>query len=297
MLIYFTSISSIKFEEHPVITTGQPIKFGVSTKGMGTNEKFIKGNSFNYQLYCSCLLFKVYSLPFNDLPEFLNVQCGEVENPNIWLFQLKQLFEINEGELHKVDGGLVQKSIFYLIEDFQKQLLEKNKNHTLSTKKITQPKFDFEQIIEKMKSFPKIQQKRIFLLTQKTRYTQNCSVYEESDQPTFDQKIMQEIDLLNEIEKELAQVNRGLPFKKVNIRYPIFVLADILFQLHHEKKFFSGSLRNLAFAASHIFNDKKGKPLNPETLYTSLKPSKPEKRPSGEKRIKVYLVQKKKDEK
>lgn len=286
----YTFVICSPFVEHPIVDVAQfdEGEYDIVVFEAGQPSSFLNCGKFNKELYCKCLLHKLFSLTKSKINPFIQFQCNKMQEPIVWLNKFEKLIDINQDLFTtKQQAKSFEKALTAI--DIIRHDYEHQSN-------LPANKFDINQVKNKLKDYPIFEDKLSFLCEMETEYKQLRPVIHNAGIVPFDEQIGLEIDKLTKQEalKEkskqrnshaITQTTNTKPQLKLNCNLNFYV--DVFFQLSQEKQFISGSLRDIAeYIASGVL-DKDGNPVSPDSVYSMLKPSNFDKRPKGNSRFKL----------
>ena len=307
----FPNIICSPFVEHPVIDVAQSEahEFDVVAYGEEQSTSFVNKGKFNKEQYCKCLLHKLFTIPKSKTKPFIQYQCDNIANPIVWLNKLEKLFDLNSEFFTTKEQAKVVVKVLTVIEVMRDVIEQKEQ--------VPDSKFNFVKLKSEVKQYACYEEKLSCLMEARTQYLQNKPKIIDVNEIPFDEKINLELDLLksqqklskktkvidNQEEKspksptkksksptEISRTSVGL--FQFNCQTNIFV--DVFFQLTKEitidgKPLLNAGFNELAQFITDNFIDKNGNAPSLNTVKTILNTSRPEKRPSQEKRIKLNI--------
>lgn len=307
----YTYVISSPFVEHPVIDITQfdAHEFDISIFEDTQPSNFINKGQFNLELYCKCILNKLFTLPKSKIKPFVQYQCDRLQEPIVWLNKLEKLIDLNR-ELFTTKEQIIkfEKTLF---------IIELTRDTIEQYSQVIDDPYNFEVLKNKVKQYTSYEEKLNCLMEAKTEYLQNLPAVIDVNEIPFNEKVDLEITLIKSQQK-LSKKTKAIdnqeqksptsPTGKLkspkeinsnsvglfqfNCQTNVFV--DIFFQLTKEmtvdgKPFLDAGFNDLAQFLANNFKDKNGKELSLNTVKTILNTSRPEKRPSQEKRIKLKV--------
>jgi hypothetical protein len=292
------------FIEHPIVdySVSEPGPFDITAVASNHVASFIISDRFSLQQYCVCLLHKLTLLNKSEIKPFIQYQCELLIQPFVWLNKFEKLIDLNR-DLFNTKDRLIKMEKALVIIELLRQEIQSNKFKPSN-------RFNFEKVKQKVKDYPTIEEKLLYLAEAKTEYLQNKSATVPPGEVPFDEKVQLEIDLLktqSKLNKKRQQAftdqsNKSplSPLKKspatkdkfrINTNLNQFV--DIFYQLMHEKKinnkpYLEASPHEISEMIAAHFKDKDGRDISIDTVKTILKPSRFEKRPKGNSRFDIH---------
>jgi hypothetical protein len=279
------TVQNAPFKEHPIIdiTYIEPGEFDIIVIDKNQCPNFTIANKFSIQLYCECLLHKLFSLPKSKIKPFIQYQCEQLVDPFTWLNKLEKLIDLNR-DLFTTKEQKIKTDKALIVIELLRQEIELNKFNRAA-------RFDFDKLKSKLKNYKSAEEQLSFLYEEQAEYLQNKPKLIDPTTTPFDEKCTIEIEKIERLEqlKKRAPL-RDAVFKgkqqqsKMVIRGSINILVDAFYQMHHEKKANGQSYLDtttpelINFLVTH-FVDKDEQPLSESTIRTMLSPNRPEKRP------------------
>lgn len=306
----YTFVNSSPFVEHPIVDIAQydAHEYAISIFDEKQQSNFLNAGKFNLEQYCKCLLHKLFTLPKSKVKPFLQYQCDNLLEPITWLNKLEKLIDLNR-ELFTTKDQKIKFEKALMIIEVMRDVIEQKKQTPDS-------KFNFVKLKSDIKQY-NYEEKVSYLMEAKTEYLQNKPKIIDANEIPFDEKINLELDLIKSQQKLTKKQNTSnnqevdspkSPTKNTKspteiCRTPVGlfqfncqtnVFVDIFFQLTKEisidgKPLLNAGFNELAQFITDNFIDKNGNPLSLNTVKTILNTSRPEKRPSQEKRINLKI--------
>lgn len=286
----YTLVNTSPFIEHPIVDVANydAHKFDIVVFEDNQPSNFLNGGKFNKEVYCKCLLHKLFSLSKSDINPFIQYQCDKMNEPIVWLNKFEKLIDLNQDLfITKQQAKSFEKALIAI--DIIRHDYE-HKEH------LPDNKFDIKKVKAKLKEYPIFEDKLSFLCEVETEYKQLRPVIHNAGLVPFDEQISLEIDKLNKQEalkekSKLKAVNASTAktnsIPQIQITCNLNYFVDIFYQLSQEKHAISASLKEIAEYISHGLIDKEGNPVSPDSVYSMLKPSNFEKRPKGPSKFKL----------
>lgn len=306
----YNSVICSPFVEHPFVDVAQ-FDAGVYDLTIfedGQSSNFLIKGQFNIEQYCKCLLHKLFTLNKSKIKPFIHYQCSKLNDPIIWLNKLEKLIDLNqEFFTTKTQAKSFEKAL--MIIEVMRDAIEQKQTIT--------SQFNFNELKNKIKEYSNYDDKLSCLMEARTEYLQNKPKVIDVNEIPFDEKINLELDLIKSQQKlskkrnaiysqgvnspksptkntksptEICRTSVGL--FQFNCQTNVFV--DVFFQLTKEitvdgKPLLNMGSNDLAQFITNNFIDKNGNALSLNTVKTILNISRPEKRPSSEKRISLKV--------
>lgn len=306
----YNSVICSPFVEHPFVDVAQfdagAYDLTIFEEGQASN--FLTKGQFNIELYCKCLLHKLFTLNKSKIKPFIHYQCSKLNDPIVWLNKLEKLIDLNqEFFTTKTQAKNFEKAL--MIIEVMRDAIEQ--------KQTTTTQFNFNELKNKIKEYSNYDDKLSCLMEARTEYLQNKPKVIDVNEIPFDEKINLELDLVKSQQK-LSKKRNAIYSQEVNspksptentkspteirrtsvglfqFNCQTNVFVDMSFQLTKEitvdgKPLLNIGSNDLAQFITNNFIDKNGNELSLNTVKTILNISRPEKRPSSEKRINLKV--------
>jgi hypothetical protein len=306
----YNSVICSPFVEHPFVDVAQSDAgaYDLTIFEDGQASNFLIKGQFNKEQYCKCLLHKLFTLNKSKIKPFIQYQCDKMQEPIVWLNKLEKLIDLNR-ELFTTKDQVIKYEKALMIIELMRDAIEKRKQ-------APDTKFNFVKLKSDIKQY-NYEEKVSYLMEAKTEYLQNKPKIIDVNEIPFDEKINLELDLVKSQQKlskkrnaiysqevnspksptentksptEICRTSVGL--FQFNCQTNVFV--DVFFQLTKEitvdgKPLLNIGSNDLAQFITNNFIDKNGNTLSLNTVKTILNISRPEKRPSAEKRINLKV--------
>lgn len=277
------------FLEHPIIDVAQfdAHEFDVTIFEEKQPSNFLNGGIFQKELYCKCLLHKLFILAKSKIKPFIKYQCDQLRDPIVWLNKFEKLIDLNSELFTEKEQTIRFDKALVVIE-----LLRDSIEHDVL---LPQNKFVLDKVKSKLKEYNSYEEKLSYLCEMETEYKQLRPPVLNPHAVPFDEQINLEIEKLTKQEtlKEKAKAKGiapiAVPSTKplINLKCNLNYYVDIFYQLSQEKQILDGTLKDLAAYISMGVIDKEGNPVSADSVYSMLKPSNFEKRPKGPSRFKL----------
>lgn len=287
----YTFVISSPFIEHPIvdITQFDAHEYAICIFDEKQPSNFLNGGKFYLELYCKCLLHKLFTIPKSKIKPFIQYQCDKMQEPIVWLNKLEKLIDLNR-ELFTTKEQLIRFEKAMIVIELMRDSIE----HQANTQNNT---FDIKEVKQKLKQYDTVEDKLFYLCEVETEYKQQRPSVLNPHSVPFDEQISLEIEKLNkqEVLREKSNLKKGTVSiaNKTNVITPIKLncninyFVDVFFQLSQEKKAIANPLKEISeFIACNVI-DKDGNQISADSVYTMLKPSNFDKRPKGNSRFKL----------
>ncbi len=277
------------FIEHPIVDIAQfdAHEYDVTIFEEDQPSNFLNGGIFQKELYCKCLLHKLFTLTKSKIKPFIKYQCDQMKEPIVWLNKLEKLIDLNR-ELYDEKDQVVRFEKALMVVELLREAIE-------NEAQLPQNVFDLNKVKSKLKEYNSYEEKLSYLCEMETEYKQLRPPVLNPHAVPFDEQINLEIEKLTKQEtlKEKARAKGIVTTTTTNIK-PLIKLkcnlnyyVDVFYQLSQEKQQLDCTLKDLAaYIASGVI-DKEGNPVSVDSVYSMLKPSNFEKRPKGNSRFRL----------
>lgn len=90
-------VNTSPFIEHPIVDIAQfdAHEFDITIFEEEQPSNFLNGGIFQKELYCKCLLHKLFTLTKSKIKPFIKYQCDQMKEPIVWLNKLEKLIDLN----------------------------------------------------------------------------------------------------------------------------------------------------------------------------------------------------------
>lgn len=282
-------VNTSPFIEHPIVDISQfdAHEFDITIFEEEQPSNFLNGGIFQKELYCKCLLNKLFTLAKSKIKPFIKYQCDQMKEPIIWLNKFEKLIDINR-DLFDDKDQVIRFDKALMVIELYREVIEKEEV-------LPQNVFDLNKVKSKLKEYNSYEEKLSYLCEMETEYKQLRPPVLNPHAVPFDEQINLEIEKLTKQEtlKEKARA-KGIVTTTTTNTKPLIKLkcnlnyyVDVFYQLSQEKQQLDCTLKDLAaYIASGVI-DKEGNPVSVDSVYSMLKPSNFEKRPKGNSRFKL----------
>ena len=298
-------------EQH--IQTASFVEMATVVTLQSSNPEFdiIIDEQITLQAYCEGLINRIFELPQSDYPAFLNHQINLAKEPVIWLDKLEKLIANNE-ELFIAKRALSRyNKLFNLIE------LKRNFAQSMSVKetKAITPKrlinadsenryFSFYETKLHVETLENFNDKIIYLTEEIFDFEEADIISKNSNLGEYNlqcEKLKMRLQttrkLLLDFEREkqetiLKTISEVKPTFKIQINGPINILTDVYKQMMNDvkpngKPYIQNKIKDIAKFICDNYVDEKGKELSIQTIQTYLSPTRTDKNPNNDWKIKL----------
>ncbi|KUO65654.1 MAG: hypothetical protein APF83_01120 [Lutibacter sp. BRH_c52] len=263
------------------------------------------------QNYCNALIEKTLTLRQSDFPAFIDYQSGQVKNSIIWLNKLEKLLAHNQDVfiLKKVLCRFTK--LMNLIEDKRTKV----QSSPVKVLKIKTPKrlinatsddryFSYFEVKNHIETLTNFSEKLIYLTQEAFAYKQADKFSINTTLQAYDEQCNHQIEHLqtlrkmrSDYEKEQQEnLENVLQEKastfKIRINGPINILTDVYKQMMNTPKsngktYISHSIKDITKFICDNHLDELGNELSPNTIRTYLSPTRNDKDPNNDTKIRI----------
>lgn len=282
-----------------------------STKTIAPNFDILHEETTNLQTYCEALIKKVFELPQVDYPLFICYQTNLVKEPTLWLNNFEELISNNEDLFTGKRSLCRYNKLFNLIEKKRTEL------QSLSVKEpgVKTPKrlinadaenrhFSFHETklqIEKILCF---NEKIIFLTEEIFDYEEADIIFKNGNLVDFNLQCEKlkvrlqttrklRLDIEKEKQETISKANSVMePTLKIRLNGPINILTDAYKQMMNSVKpngtpYIQSKIKDIAKFICDSYVDENGNELSMLTIQTYLSPTRTDKNPNNEWKIRL----------
>lgn len=298
---------------------GQTIKTAPFPEFVAVTSALAKNPSFDIIIdqentldnYCFALLEKTFTLRQSQIPAFVNYQKTLVKDPITWLNKFEKLLANNE-ELFSSKRAMSRfNKLYNLIELSRKELQSSSVKETTSKtpKRLINAEseeryFSFWEVKKHVESLQSYSEKVIYLTDEICEYKQsevyfvNNKLLDYKKQCKALLKRIQEKKILkNQLEKEQQEEFSRLNLEiksnfKIRLNGPLNILTDAYKQMMYGVKpngtpYMQHKIKEIAKFICDNHLDENGNELSMQTVLTYLSPTRADKNPNIEWKIKL----------
>lgn len=277
------------------------------------NPKFdiIVDDKFTLANYCDALIEKILSLPQSQFTDFIDYQCLQVKTPLVWINKLEKLLANNETIFSSKTALSRYNKLYTLIEKKRTEL----QTVSVKEKKTKTPKrlinaeseeryFSFYEVKKRIESMTDYSEKILFLNDEICEYKQSEVYFVNNKLLNYKKqckallkRIQNEKVLRTQLEKEQLEEKRKMaleikPTFKIRLNGPINILTDSYKQMMTEvkpngKPYIQYKIKEVAKFICDNYLDENGNELSMQTIQTYLSPSRIDKNPNADWKIKL----------
>lgn len=282
-----------------------------ATQATNTLFDIIVEDKITVQNYCNALINKILELRQSLLPAFIDYQLNQVKNPEIWINKLEKLLANNEAFFSSKTAMSRYNKLYTLIEKKRTELQSSSIKESLvkTPKRLINAEsedryFSFSEVKNHIGSLTNYSDKILYLNEEICEYKQSevyfinnkLLDYKKQCKALLNQ-IQNEKILKCQLEKELQDEKNKIaleikPTFKIQINGPINILTDVYKQMMCEvkpngKPYIQNKIKDIAKFICDSYVDEKGKELSMQTIQTYLSPTRTDKNPNNDWKIKV----------
>ena len=263
------------------------------------------------QNYCTAFLNKIFELPQSQFPAFINYQSGQVKNPTLWLNKLEKLIANNEGLFTSKQAFSRFSKLFNLIDKKRTEL----QSSPVKEPKIKTPKrlinaisddryFSYFEVKNHIETLTDFTEKLIYLTQEAFAYKQADKFSINTTLQAYDEQCNHQIEHLQTLRKMRSDYDKEqqekinnvklekAPTFKIRINGPINILTDIYKQMMNSSKsngktYINHSIKEITKFICDNYLDEHGNELSPNTIRTYLSPTRNDKDPNNDTKIRM----------
>ncbi len=268
-------------------------------------------DKINIQNYCNALIDKILKLNQSDFPEFINYQCNLVSNPLVWINKFEKLLANNSEEFESIRNKSKFIKFYTLIELKRKELQSSSVKEPIAKtpKRLINAEseeryFSFSEVKKHIGTLTNYSDKILYLNEEMCEYKQsevyfiNNKLLDYKKQcKALLKQIQNEKILKSQLEKEQQEEKNKIvleikPTFKIQINGPINILTDAYKQMMYEVKpngtpYIKYKIKDVTKFICDNYLDEHGNELSPLTIRTYLSPTRNDKDPNNDWKIKL----------
>jgi len=263
------------------------------------------------QNYCNALVEKIFTLRQSDFPAFINYQSDQVKNTIVWLNKLEKLLANNE-EVFILRKALCRYNKLYTLIEKKRTELQSSpvKDPVSKTPKrlinaISDDRyFSYFEVKNHIETLTDFTEKLIYLTQEAFAYKQADKFSINTTLQPYDQQCNHQIEHLQTLRKmrsdyekeQLEKFNSTklvkVPSLKIRINGPINILTDAYKQMMNNvkpngKPYLEYKIIEIAQFICDNYLDENGNELSIQTIKTYLSPTRTDKNPNNDWKIKL----------
>ena len=278
-----------------------------------TNPLFdiIVEDKVTIQNYCNALIYKTLELRQSQFPAFIDYQFNQVEHPGMWINKLEKLLANNEAFFLSKTAMSRYHKLYSLIEKKRTELqsssirghIRKSPNRLINAESEDRY-FSFSEVKMHIGILPNYSDKILYLNEEICEYKQSevyfinnkLLDYKKQCKALLNQ-IQNEKILKCQLEKELQEEKskmalEAMPIFKIQLNGPINILTDAYKQMMYEVKpngtpYIQYKIKEITKFICDNYLDDHGNELSPLTIRTYLSPTRSDKGPNNDWKIKL----------
>ena len=265
----------------------------------------------NIQNYCNALIAKILELKQSQFPAFIDYQFNQVKNPDVWICKLEKLLANNEAFFSSKTAMSRYNKLYFLIEKKRTELQSSRVKEaaTKTPKRLINAEsedryFSFSEVkthIATLTNYPdkilylneeicEYKQSEVYFINHKLlNYRKQCKA--------LLKQIQNEKVLKCQLEKEQADEKNKIalekkPTFKIRLNVPINILTDAYKQMMNDikpngKPYIAYKIKEIAKFICDNYLDENGNELSMLTIQTYLSPTRTDKNPNNDWKIKL----------
>jgi hypothetical protein len=293
--------------------TAEFVEFLAVSQAQAKNPLFdiIVEDKITIQSYCNALIDKILKLNQSQFPAFIDYQFNLVKNPEVWICKLEKLLANNEAFFSSKTAMSRYNKLYFLIEKKRTELQcssvkikVKRTPKRLINANSDDRHFSFFEVKNHIETLPNFTEKIIYLTEEVFAYKQADKFSINTTLQVYDEQCSQLIEQLQTIRKMRADFEKEqqerensvnsskVPQFKIKINGPINILTDVYKQMMYEVKpngtpYIQYKIKEITKFICDNYIDEHGNELSSLTIRTYLSPTRSDKDPNNDWRIKL----------
>jgi hypothetical protein len=263
------------------------------------------------QNYCNALIEKIFTLRQSDFPAFINYQSDQVKNTIVWLNKLEKLIANNEEIFASKHNMCRFTKLMNLIELKRKEV----QSSPVKDLKIKTPKrlinaisddryFSYFEVKNHIETLTDFTEKLIYLTQEAFAYKQADKFSINTTLQAYDEQCNHQIEHLQTLRKMRSEYDKEqqeklnnaklvkAPTLKIRLNGPINILTDAYKQMMNDvkpngKPYIQYKIKEIAKFICDNYLDENGNELSILTIQTYLSPTRTDKNPNIDWKIKL----------
>ena len=268
-------------------------------------------DKINIQNYCNALIAKILELKQSHFPAFIDYQFNLVKNPEVWICKLEKLLANNEAFFSSKTAMSRYNKLYFLIEKKRSELQSSSVKEPVSKtpKRLINAEseeryFSFSEVKKHIATLTNYPDKILYLNEEICEYKQsevyfiNNKLLDYKKQcKALLKQIQNEKILKCQLEKEQAEEKNKIalekkPTLKIRLNGPINILTDAYKQMMNDvkpngKPYIQYKIKEIAEFICDNYLDENGNELSIHTIQTYLSPTRTDKNPNNDWKIKL----------
>ncbi len=265
----------------------------------------------NTQNYCNALIAKILELKQSQFPLFIDYQFNLVKNPEVWICKLEKLLANNEAFFSSKTAMSRYNKLYFLIE---KKRTELQAARVVRTKPKTPKRlinansddryFSYYEVKNHIETLSDFSEKLIYLTQEAFAYKQADKFSINTTLQAYDEQCNHQIEHLQTLRKMRSEYDKEqqeklnnaklaiAPTLKIRLNGPINILTDAYKQMMNDvkpngKPYIEHKIKDIAKFICDNYVDENGNELSMLTIQTYLSPTRTDKNPNNEWKIKL----------
>lgn len=263
------------------------------------------------QNYCNALIAKILELKQSQFPAFIDYQFNQVKNPEVWICKLEKLLANNEAFFSSKTAMSRYNKLYFLIE---KKRTELQSARVVGTKTRTPKRlinansddryFSYFEVKNHIETLTDFTEKLIYLTQEAFAYKQADKFSINTTLQAYDEQCNHQIEHLQTLRKMRSEYDKEqqekllnaklakAPTLKIRLNGPINILTDAYKQMMNDvkpngKPYIAYKIKEIAKFICDNYVDENGNELSMLTIQTYLSPTRTDKNPNNDWKIKL----------
>ncbi len=268
-------------------------------------------DKINIQNYCNALIAKILQLKQSQFPDFIDYQFNQVKNPEIWICKLEKLLANNEAFFSSKTAMSRYNKLYILID---KKRTELQSARVVQTKPKTPKRlinansddryFSYYEVKNHIETLSDFSEKLIYLTQEAFAYKQADKFSINTTLQAYDEQCNHQIEHLQTLRKMRSEYDKEqqeklnnaklakAPTLKIRLNGPINILTDAYKQMMNDvkpngKPYIAYKIKEIAKFICDNYVDENGNELSMLTIQTYLSPTRTDKNPNNDWKIKL----------
>ncbi len=293
--------------------TAEFVEFLAMPAALTKNPLFdiIVEDKINIQNYCNALIAKILELKQSQFPDFIDYQFNQVKNPEIWICKLEKLLANNEA-FFSSKTAMSRYNKLYILIDKKRTALQSAR--VVQTKPKTPKRlinansddryFSYYEVKNHIETLSDFSEKLIYLTQEAFAYKQADKFSINTTLQAYDEQCNHQIEHLQTLRKMRSEYDKEqqeklnnakvatAPTLKIRLNGPINILTDAYKQMMNDvkpngKPYIAYKIKEIAKFICDNYLDENGNELSMLTIQTYLSPTRTDKNPNNDWKIKL----------
>ena len=293
--------------------TAEFVEFLAMPAALTKNPLFdiIVEDKINIQNYCNALIAKILELKQSQFPDFIDYQFNQVKNPEIWICKLEKLLANNEA-FFSSKTAMSRYNKLYILIDKKRTALQSAR--VVQTKPKTPKRlinansddryFSYFEVKNHIETLSDFSEKLIYLTQEAFAYKQADKFSINTTLQAYDEQCNHQIEHLQTLRKMRSEYDKEqqeklnnakvatAPTLKIRLNGPINILTDAYKQMMNDvkpngKPYIAYKIKEIAKFICDNYLDENGNELSMLTIQTYLSPTRTDKNPNNDWKIKL----------